>query len=184
MHRLLLTAGLLMILARPAATHAQDSTATAWPEASPGDVVSIDAILAAVYDVISGPAGEARDWDRFRSLFHPEARLIPVAVSPEGAARPIVLSPNDYAQNARRYFDENSFYETELFRVTEQYGHIAQVFSTYASWHHPDDPEPFARGINSFQLLHDGNRWWILNIFWDSERTGGPIPAKYLPANR
>jgi len=44
--------------------------------AKPDDVKSMDAILAAVYDTISGPAG-GRDWDRLRSLFHADARLIP-----------------------------------------------------------------------------------------------------------
>ncbi len=182
MLRSTLLAVLLAVGALPAA-RAQDSTATAWPEAAPGDVASLDAIIAAVYDVISGPAGQARNWDRFRSLFHPEARLIPVASPPGGPARPILFSPDDYVRNADPYFAANPFFETELHRVTHRYGHIAQVFSTYASWRDPSDAEPFTRGINSFQLFHDGTRWWIINIFWDSEPSAGPIPPEYLPDN-
>ena len=48
-------------------------------EADPRDVESIDAIVTAIYDVISGPVGKKRDWDRERSLYYPGARVIPTA---------------------------------------------------------------------------------------------------------
>ena len=60
--------------------------ARAVPPAKPDDVKSIDSIIAATYDVISGPAGD-RDWDRFRSLLIPEARLIPVGAGSDAGAR-------------------------------------------------------------------------------------------------
>jgi hypothetical protein len=44
---------------------------TATPAANPADVNSMDAIIAAVYDVISGPAGKKRNWDRMRSFSCP-----------------------------------------------------------------------------------------------------------------
>src|SRR5437879_8820432 len=47
--------------------------------ADPSDVESIEAIVAAAYDVISGPAGKKRDWKRERSLFISGARLVPTA---------------------------------------------------------------------------------------------------------
>jgi hypothetical protein len=65
--------------------------------------------------------------------------------------------------------------------MTEEFGHIAHVFSTYASFANADDPEPFARGINSFQLMHDGERWWIVTLYWENESPEQPIPVKYLP---
>ena len=82
------------------------------------------------------------------------------------------------------YFNENGFFEAEIARLTEQYDQIAHAFSTYESRHSVDDPEPFMRGINSFQLFHDGRRWWILTIFWQQENLEKPIPGKYLPASR
>ena len=145
------------------------------------DTKSIDAIMTAVYDVISGPAGEQRDWDRFRSLFAPGAKLIPVVLS-QGAT-PIAgyNSIDDYIGFVDQYFLENGFFEVEIFRKVERFGHVAHAFSTYESRQKEDDAEPFARGINSFQLLHDGNRWWVVNIFWNDENAAGEtIPDKYL----
>lgn len=152
------------------------------PRADPGDVGSIDAIMAAVYDVISGPAGQERDWDRFRSLFAPEARLIPSGQR-NGQFGHQMITVEDYVQRAGPSLEQNGFFEIESHRVTERYGNIAHAFSTYESRRNADDPEPFVRGINSFQLFHDGSRWWVLNIFWMDENSAGPIPPKYLPGS-
>lgn len=153
----------------------------AAPAPNPADVESIDAIMNAIYDVISGPAGEPRDWDRMRSLFIPEARLIPVGRDSLGSVVHNMLGVEQFIANSRPYFEQNGFYEREVARVAEEFGHIAHVFSTYASFNNADDPEPFARGINSFQLMHDGERWWIVSIYWENESPEQPIPAKYLP---
>lgn len=149
-------------------------------EADPTDVSSIDAIITAVYDVISGPAGEARDWDRWRSLFIEGARLIPVVRTPEGAVQPRVMTPEDYVQMAGDALQRNGFFEIEIGRVTESFGQIAHLFSAYESRRNADDAEPFARGINSFQLMNDGTRWWVVSIMWDSERPDNPIPDRYI----
>jgi hypothetical protein len=162
----------LVLVGRPAA--AQES-----PAARAQDVESIDAIIAALYDVISGPAGQARDWPRFHSLFVPGARLIPTGVR-ENEVRHRVMTPAEYATSSGPVLEERGFFEREIGRRTERFGNIAHVFSTYDSKNTPDDPEPFARGINSIQLLHDGTRWWVVTIFWDSERAGNPIPPTYL----
>ena len=87
---------------------------------------------------------------------------------------------DDYVTTAGPSLLQNGFFEVEIHRVTEEFGNIAHLFSTYESRRDPDDPEPFVRGINSFQVIYDGERWWVLNIFWTDERTA-PIPAKYLP---
>ncbi|HEX7051845.1 MAG TPA: hypothetical protein VF188_16685 [Longimicrobiales bacterium] len=163
-----------------ASAGAPAAAAPAPPAADPADVASIDAIIAAVYDVISGPAGEPRDWDRMRSLFVPGARLIPVRVPESGPARAMQLSVEDYIERAGPQLEEGGFFEREVANRTERYGHIAHVFSTYESRRTAEDPEPFARGINSFQLLYDGGRWWIVTIYWDAERPGQPIPDRYL----
>jgi hypothetical protein len=149
-------------------------------EADPADVSSIDAIVAAVYDVISGPAGEARDWDRWRSLFVEGARLIPVGRTRDGAVRHRVMTPEDYVQMSGAALEQSGFFETEVGRVTEAFGQIAHLFSAYESRRSADDAEPFARGINSFQLLNDGTRWWVVSIMWDSERPDNPIPDRYI----
>ena len=151
------------------------------PPADPADVESIDAIMKAVYDVISGPAGQRRDWDRFRSLFTPDAKLIPSSRRAGGSNNYGTWSPQEYATLVGSQLEESGFFEVEIHRVTEQFGHIAHTFSTYESRRNADDAEPFTRGINSFQLMNDGSRWWVVNIYWTGERPDLPIPAKYLP---
>lgn len=150
-------------------------------QADPADVGSLDAVVAAVYDVISGPAGQERDWDRFRSLFVDGARLIPVGRPQDGGPpRTSVLSPDHYIAASGPFLVRNGFFEREIGRVTERYGHMAHLFSSYESRRSEADPEPFARGINSFQLMHDGTRWWIVTIFWQGESAEFPIPERYL----
>lgn len=147
----------------------------------PADVASIDAIMKAVYDVISGDAGVKRDWDRFRTLFHKDARLIPTGKNPntgEIAAR--VITPEQYVQNSGPFLEKNGFHETEIGRRTEIYGNIAHVFSAYAAKNKLSDKEPFMRGINSFQLFYDGKRWWVLTIYWQAETPENPLPKQYL----
>lgn len=153
---------------------------TAVKEASPADVASLDSIMKAVYDVISGDAGQKRDWDRFRSLFHKDARLIPSGKTKEGFAAARVLPVEDYIARSSPFMEKEGFFEKEIARRTDIYGNIAQVFSTYESFHKKDDKKPFARGINSFQLLNDGKRWWVITIFWQGETSENPIPNEYL----
>jgi hypothetical protein len=150
------------------------------PAANPADVESVDAIVAAVYDVISGPAGEARDWSRWRSLFIPEARLIAVGRNQEGATTRRVMTPDDYALASGPVLEETGFFEEEIGRTQEEFGPLVHLFSAYQSKRSLDDPEPFARGINSFQLMHDGSRWWVVTIYWTSERPDLPIPPRYI----
>src|ERR1700757_3724554 len=151
------------------------------PDADPNDVDTIDSIISAAYNGISGAAGENRDWDRERSLYYPGARLIPTAKpgANDGLA-PQILDIDGFIARVEPYFAEHGFYEKEVARRTEQFGQIAHVWSTYESRHDPSDAEPFMRGINSIQLFHDGKRWWIVTIYWQHESGVAPIPDKYL----
>jgi hypothetical protein len=157
------------------------SAAATRPAAAPADVASVDAIIAALYDVISGPAGQARNWDRMRSLFIPGARLIPTGKAPNGSVGHRVLDVEDYIRQSGPALERSGFFERELSRKMESFGNIVHAFSTYDSKRTLHDPQPFARGINSIQLLNDGQRWWVVTVFWDSERADNQIPAKYLP---
>ena len=152
----------------------------ATPAANPADVASIDAIIAAVYDVISGPTGKKRDWDRMRSLFVPGARLIPTGPHQAGGYGSRVLTIDEYIERACVFFEKAGFFEKESARQIEQFSQIAHVFSTYESRHAPDDAKPFQRGINSIQLMNDGKRWWIVTIFWQGEDEKTRLPEKNL----
>jgi hypothetical protein len=147
--------------------------------ANPADVATMDSTIAAIYDVISGPAGK-RDWDRFRSLFIPGARLIPTGPRPTGEVGSRVLTVEDYVQRAGASFEKQGFFEREVSRQLEKFGNIAHIFSTYESRHAKDDAKPFQRGINSIQLMNDGKRWWVVTIFWQGEDEKNPLPAMYL----
>jgi len=168
-----------MVLTAASMTLAQNAK-----EANPTDVSSLDSIMKAVYDVISGDAGKARDWDRFRTLFHTDARLIPTGKNPQtGVVTARVLTPEDYIKRSEPFLVKEGFFEREIARRVEQYGNIVHVFSTYESRHKADDKTPFARGINSFQLYNDGKRWWVLTIFWEGETKDNPIPKKYITSS-
>jgi hypothetical protein len=141
-------------------------------------VQSLDAIVAAIYDVISGPPG-ARDWNRFNSLFTKDARLIAVRVPKDGKPSLAVMTAKDYADHAGSYFLEHGFFEHELSRKTDSFGAMTHIYTTYES-RETKDGKPIDRGINSMEFFYDGQRWWCVEIYWDAERPGNPIPAKYL----
>jgi hypothetical protein len=170
--------GVVLVVAASPAVVAQQPDPT--PAANPADVASVDAIMRAVYDAISGDSGQARNWDRFRSLFAPGARLIPVGPRQQGGYGARVLSVEDYIRTAGPRLARQGFHEVEIARRQESYGPIVHLFSTYESRRSRLDAQPFARGINSFQLYHDGQRWWVVTIFWYGETPQTPIPARYL----
>ncbi|MEJ0033195.1 MAG: hypothetical protein WDO15_23960 [Bacteroidota bacterium] len=142
------------------------------------DVASVDSIIAALYDVISGEPGAPRDWDRFRNLFKPEARLMPSRKNPQGELGLASLAPEDYVQMFTTRVT-TGFFERELHRVTEQYGTVTHVFSTYETKEKKDGPVT-NRGVNSIQLFFDGKRFYVVNVFWCAESLGFPLPDKYV----
>jgi hypothetical protein len=145
------------------------------------DVASMDAIVSALYASISGDAGAARDWDRFRHLFHPSARLMPTGTDAQGQGTLRPLTPQDYIDRAGPGLVRDGFHEQEIARRTDRYGRIAHLFSTYDARRAATDPRPFMRGINSIQLFDDGTRWWIVSVYWQAETPDLPLPADYLP---
>lgn len=162
---------------------AQSEEPTPDTEKYAEDVASLDNILTALYASISGERGEARDWDRFRYLFTKEARLIPTGKNKEGEVSYRIMSPQEYVDGSGVWLEENGFFELEIHREVAAYGSLVHAFSTYESYRSKSDETPFARGINSIQLLNDGNRWWVMHIYWLAEREELPLPAKYLPKN-
>ena len=91
------------------------------------------------------------------------------------------MTVDQYVERVSGGFRTNGFFERGIAQKVESFGNIVHVFTTYESRHSPDDSAPFARGINSIQLLKDGDRYWVVSIYWDSERPDNPIPQKYLP---
>lgn len=152
------------------------------PRAAPGDVESIDAIIAALYDVISGGVGQARDWNRMRSLFVPGGKLMPTVLRSDSSIGMRILGVNDYIAGSGPQLERVGFREREIARRTEQFGHIAHVFSTYEGTTETDST--VIRGINSIQLMNDGTRWWVVSVFWEAERPDNPLPPRYLRSDQ
>lgn len=144
-------------------------------------VQTLDSTLSILYAVISGEKGETRDWDLMRYLFHPDAKLIPSRENKEGVYKARFMTPDEYIESSGSWLVENGFFEKEIYRTVNSFGNITQVFSTYESYHSETDEKPFTRGINSIQLLNDGQRWWVLNIYWTQETPDNIIPKEYLP---
>lgn len=142
------------------------------------DTRSIESTVLALYDVISGEPGSPRDWDRFKNLFKPEARLIPTRKDDQGNLTIKTMTPDEYVQLFSSRIS-TGFFERELSRKVEEYGTVVHVFSTYETKEKKDGPVT-NRGINSIQLFKDKDRYYVVNIFWCAESMGFALPDKYL----
>ena len=95
------------------------------------------------------------------------------------------MTVEEYVVVGDPFLKRDGFWEREIARRVERYGNVAHVFSTYESRVKSPDTQPFSRGINSIQLVTNGERWWVVTILWDFDRPGNPIPPQYLvPENR
>ncbi len=144
-------------------------------------VETLDSTITTLYSVISGEKGQERDWELMKFLFHPDAKLIPSGKTKEGVYKARYMTPDDYIQSSGKWLVQNGFFEKEIHRSVNTFGNMTQVFSTYEAFKSEADETPFMRGINSIQLLNDGKRWWIINIYWTQESKENPIPKTYLP---
>ncbi|POY35650.1 hypothetical protein C3K47_14755 [Solitalea longa] len=141
---------------------------------------TLDRVIKQLYSSISGPAGQQRDTALIRSLFISDARLMPVFINKEKKIAVRVLSVDQYLIGLGKLTKDQGFFEKELSRKTDIYGNMAQVFSTYQSLYKQDDSQPFQRGINSLQLMYDGQTWRIMNVTWNAETPENSIPGRYL----
>ena len=144
----------------------------------PQDVSSIDGIMKAYYDVVSGPAGQPRQWERDNSLHHPSALVGISGKDREGKVYMNTMTLAEYHKGDAVY--ANGFFESEINREVRKFGNIAHVWSTYETRRTIDGPI-IGRGINSIQLYFDGTRWWIMSWIFDSERKDNLIPETFNP---
>ncbi len=144
-------------------------------------VESIDSIITTLYAVISGEKKEERNWELFRHLYKDGANMIPSGYARDSSYHVRYDTPDEYIESSGDWLIKNGFFENEIHREVQQFGNIAHVFSTYHCFHSSKDKKPFMRGINSIQLVYDGQRWWIVNIFWAQESEETPIPVEFLP---
>lgn len=143
------------------------------------DFSTIDSTVNTLYAVISGEAGKKRDWDKFKSLFI-EGGMLRATVRSANGRRLVEMTPDKYIEQSGPVLEQRGFFEKEIFRKTEQFADIANVFSTYSS-SATKDGEAFQRGINTIQMRYDGTRWWIVSLLWQGETADTPLPKQYLP---
>lgn len=149
---------------------------TIYSQTTGDDTSSVDKIVSAMYNVISGPAGQ-RDWNRFKNLFAKEADMGAIFKNKEGVVIYKSFSPDDYIKNNDPYFLKNGFEEKEIHRTTNTYGQLVNVFTTYEFI----SGEEKARGINSLQLIFSKGRWWIASLIWLEETPDNVLPKEFLP---
>ena len=145
------------------------------------DSRSPESLALALYEIVSGPAGVRKDWARMGRLFAPGALVTPTLHGTGFLAAP--QRPEQFAELNERIYGQKAFYESELARRVERYGHIAHVWSSFEARNSPDLP-PRARGVNSFQMMDDGRRWCILSATWDIETPDHPLPPQFERAAR
>jgi hypothetical protein len=140
------------------------------------DFATIDQLMKALYDSISGPPG-GQDFELSRRLQHPDVRLVRTRLDESGKPLALSFSGDEYEANAKALLAGMPFYEVETARRTVRFGNIAQVFSAYEARTAPEGGELIKRGMNCAHLFNDGSRWWLMHMIWDDEREGVEVPG-------
>jgi hypothetical protein len=148
------------------------------PPADPADVGTIESIVHAYYDVINGPAGVPRQWRRDSTLYMPGATFVAMREN-AGKPAPDIMTPEQFRRAVDQDMVQQGFFETEIGRRIERFGHVAQVRSVYETRRTATGPL-LGRGVNYLLLFWDGTRWWISSGVWDDERPGSKLPASWV----
>jgi hypothetical protein len=142
------------------------------------DQAEIDQLIAAFYEVISFEEGGSPDWQRMRTLFSRQARI--TRITPEGTDYYDLDGFQEMAKEALELGLYTRFYEVEVRRDERRFGGLCHVLSAYETKQTPRSSEPFARGVNSLQLIREDEEWKVLSLFWDEERVDNPLALRNL----
>ncbi len=143
-----------------------------------GDTEDIKAAVAATYASISGPVGEARDWDAFRALFLPKAVFTVAFPGDLGEGRAVQLTVEEYVERSGPYLEQIGFIETETRSAIRQYGEMATVVSAYSGVR-SDTGEVVATGVNTFILVKVENVWKVGSISWREADEDWPVDVMF-----
>jgi len=136
--------------------------------------------ISELYAVISGPVGQARDWEAFRAMFAEQANMMVSNPQAEGPSRLLVLTPEEDVERSGAMLVDTGFNEREIGRHAERFGNLVHVFSAYEGVMQTPAGERTMRGVNSVQLLRTSAGWKILNIAWEAETPQNEVPASLL----
>jgi hypothetical protein len=161
-----------------AALMAAPLMAQQMPPALPADVGTIEGIVAAFYDVISGKPGAPRQWRRDSTLYMPGAMFVSMDLR-AGTPVATIMTPEEFRRATDGPFVRNGFFEVEIGSSIERFGNVAQVRSVYETRRMAEGPVT-GRGVNYLTLYWDGVRWWITGAVWDDERPDNPLPPAWV----
>jgi hypothetical protein len=147
-------------------------------QAPTADVATVADIVRATYEVISGPAGTPRQWQRASALYMPGATLVGLREQ-DGRLQTTIMTPDDYRRRVDSAMVAGGFFETEVGSRIERYGHVARVRSVCVARRTPEGPI-VARFVNYVNLYSDGGRWWIASQVWEREGPSTPIAPDWI----
>lgn len=144
------------------------------------DVSSIDGIIRAYYQVVSGPAGQPREWGRDATLYIPGVRFVVFSKDRNGKTSAQSMTHQEFVDSSDRAMVAKGFYEREIHRIVHRAGDVAHILSTAENSASPNGPAQ-GRSIDSLELYWDGKRWWIASAnVWELS-SGESLPAEFLP---
>ncbi len=139
---------------------------------------SIDSLVNEMLNIISGKAGETRDWTLFRQLFLPSTRFAILNHPSDSLGSPFeMVTVDEFIELMQDQYYQDGFTEYELGKVVNEYNGIANVFQSFYA---KDSEQNEGRGVTSYQLVYFDERWWIADVLWTTDSNGVPIPKKYL----
>lgn len=146
--------------------------------AAADDSADIQTAIDALYAVISGPVGEARDFDAMREMFMEGAAMGAVAAGPEGDGAGRVITLEDYIDRSGPWLVENGFTERATRTEIEQWGEIAYARSAYEGVNGVTG-DVFLIGVNYITLFKINGDWKIASILWRTETEDWPVEAAF-----
>jgi hypothetical protein len=139
------------------------------------DAKTINGLINASYEVVSGEKGATRQWERDNYLHHPKA-VYSYFDKQKGRQRTMTL--DEFHKETDDMVFNTAFYESEVNREIRVFGNIAQVWSTYETKLEKNGPVA-RRGINSIQLIYENNRWHIISWIFSGETEINRIPKTF-----
>jgi hypothetical protein len=144
------------------------------------DVSSLDGIIKAYFEVVSGPAGKPREWGRDATLYIPNVRFVIVKEDAKGKTAALSMTHQEFVDDSEAARGGKAFYEREIHRIVHRAGNMAYVLSTAEQSASANGPA-LGHSIDSLDLYWDGTRWWIASANIWEVNPGHALPPEFLP---
>ena len=137
-----------------------------------------ESVTEAFLDFISFEKGEIKNWDDCRNLFLPTAQFLSINKKAPVNRQIRVQNLEEFVRYGGPQYSKNGFEEKTIGISVNQFNDIATVFQSF----HCKTPDGSyeAQGINSYQLVHMNERWWISNLMFTNETEENPLTKEFL----